>query len=112
MLVRNPNLPNMCENPPALAGTTASEALANHLNGLHADRVSFIELEADEHIRRALHCKMRASEQVYEHGDRICYKHGGNDRWIGPGKVVFQDGKVIFVRHGGTFVRVSPNRLI
>ena len=25
---------------------------------------------------------------------------------------MFQDGKVIFVRHGGTFVRISPNRLI
>ena len=31
---------------------------------------------------------------------------------IGPGKVVFQDGRVVFVRHGGIFVRVSPNRLI
>lgn len=25
--------------------------------------------------------------------------------------MVFQDGKVVFVRHGGVFVRVSPNRL-
>ena len=33
-------------------------------------------------------------------------------RWLGPGKVVFQDGKVIFIRHGGAFIRVSPNRLI
>ena len=30
----------------------------------------------------------------------------------GPAKVVFQDGKVVFVRHGGIFVRVSPNHLI
>ena len=28
-----------------------------------------------------------------------------------PRKVVFQDGKVVFVRHGSVFVRVSPNRL-
>ncbi|CAC5357016.1 unnamed protein product [Mytilus coruscus] len=35
----------------------------------------------------------------------------GKERWLGPGKVVFQDGKVVFVRHGGVFVRVSPNRL-
>ena len=33
-------------------------------------------------------------------------------RWLGPGKVVFQDGKVILIRHGGAFVRVLPNRLI
>ena len=30
---------------------------------------------------------------------------------MGPAKVVFQDGKVVFIRHGGIFVRVSPNRL-
>ena len=54
---------------------------------------------------------MRASEQVFEHGDRVFYKREGKERWLGPGKVVFQDGKVVFVRHGGVFVRVSPNRL-
>ena len=39
------------------------------------------------------------------------YKREGKERWLGPGKVVFKDGKVVFVRHGGVFVRVSPNRL-
>ena len=29
----------------------------------------------------------------------------------GTREVVFQDGKVVFVRHGSVFVRVSPNRL-
>ena len=66
---------------------------------------------ADERIRRALRNKVRASEQVFEHGDRVFYKREGKERWLGPGKVVFQDGKVVFVRHGGVFVRVSPNRL-
>ena len=31
---------------------------------------------------------------------------------MGPGKVVFQDGKVIFVRHGAVLVRVSANRIV
>ena len=44
--------------------------------------------------------------------DLVYYKREGQDRWIGPGQVIFQDGKVVFVRHGGTFVRVSPNRLV
>ena len=113
VLGRNPNLPNiMCENLPALQGTTASETLAKHLNGLHAARQSFIATEADERIRRALRSKMRASECVYAHGDKVYYKREGHNKWLGPGKVVFQDGKVIFVRHGGSFVRVSPNRLM
>ena len=39
------------------------------------------------------------------------YKREGKEKWLGPGKVVFQDGPVLFVRHGSVFVRVSPNRL-
>lgn len=108
----NPNLPNiMNDTLPALEGTTSSEIFAQHLNALHAARKVFIQTEADERIRRALRNKVRASEQVFENGDRVFYKREGKKRWLWPGKVVFQDGKVVFVRHGAIFVRVSPNRL-
>jgi hypothetical protein len=82
------------------------------LNSLHEARQAFIESEAAELIRRALRCKIRASQQVFKHGDIVYYKREGYDRWLGPANVVFQDGKVIFLRHGGVFVRVSPNRLV
>ena len=109
---QNPNLPNvMTAELPALEGTSTSEMLVQHLNGLHAARKAFIESEADERIRRALRCKIRASEECYGPGDLIYYKRQANDRWLGPAKVIFQDGKVIFIRHGATFVRVSPNRI-
>ena len=94
-----------------MEGVTTSESLAKHLNALHSARKAFIESEANERVRRALRGKVRASEQRYNHGDLVYYKRDGSERWLGPGKVVFQDGGVIFVRHGGAFVRVSPNRL-
>jgi transposase InsO family protein len=109
----SPNLPNiLCDQPPALEGSTSSEVMARHLNALHAARESFIQSEASERIRRALRYKIRASEQIFYPGDNVFYKREGKERWLGPGKVIFQDGKVIFIRHGGIFVRVSPNRLI
>ena len=40
------------------------------------------------------------------------YKKEKSDKWLGPGRVVCQDGKVIFVRHGGEYYRASPNRLM
>ena len=55
---------------------------------------------------------MRSAEEHYEHGDIVYYKRNDNKRWLGPAKVIFQDGKVIFVRHGSNFERVSANRLI
>ena len=110
---KNPNLPNiLTDEVPALEGSTTSETLARHLDSLHKARRAFIQSEADERIRRALRSKVRASEQVFEPGDHVFYKRDGHDRWLGPGKVIFQDGKVVFVRHGGIFVRVSPNRLL
>lgn len=110
---RNPNLPNLLTNsgPPALVGTTSSENFAKHLNALHETRKAYIQTEADERLRRALRSKIRAAEQVYENGDLVFYKRDGKERWLGPGKVVFQDSKVVFIRHGGIYVRVSPNRL-
>ena len=110
--LEDPNLPNIMQDTlPALEGTTRSEVFSQHLNALHATRKAFIQSEAEERIRRALRNKVRASEQVFMNGDRVFYKREGKERWLGPGKVVFQDGKVVFVRHGGVFVRVSPNRL-
>ena len=108
----NPNLPTIMNSTlPALEGTTSSEFFAPHLNALHGARKAFIQTEADERIRRALRNEVRASEQVFENGDKVFYKREGKERWLGPGKVVFQDGKVVFVRHGAAFVRVSQNRL-
>ena len=109
---QNPSLPGiMTDRLPALEGTTTSEVFVKHLNALHKARKAYIQTEANERIRRALRTKVRAAEQVYEHGDVVYYKRDGKDRWLGPATVVFQDGKVVFVRHGGIFVRVSPNRL-
>ena len=102
----------MTNQPPALEGMSTSEVLVKHLNSLHAARRAFIETESDERIRRALRNKIRSSEAVYNNGDKVYYKRELCDRWLGPAKVVFQDDKVIFVRHGGVFVRVSPNRLM
>ena len=109
---KNPNLPGvMTDGLPGLEGSTSSDTFAQHLNALHSSRRAYIQTEANERIRRALRGKIRAAEDIFENGDMVFYKREGKERWLGPATVVFQDGKVVFVRHGGIFVRVSPNRL-
>lgn len=103
---KNPKLPEiLTDQLPALDSTTSSEKFASHLNALHAPRRAFIESEADERIRRALRTKVR---QLNSHMriEILCFANGKAKKWLGPGKVVFQDGKVVFVRHGNVFVRV------
>eukprot|EP00795_Rhopilema_esculentum_P002321 gene2321-biopygen11363 len=113
VLGKNPNLPNiMSEKLPALQGTTSSEILKTHLDALFSARKAFIQCEANERIRRALRHPIRATDDVFNPGDRVFYKRDGSHKWLGPGKVLYQDGKVVFVRHAGVYVRVSTNRLI
>ena len=110
---QNPRLPNILSSKlPALSESTTSAVLAKHLNALHAARIEFIKSESDERIRRALRSKVRASEQVYQQKDKVYYKRDNFKEWLGPGSVIGQEGKVIFVRHGGQVVRVSANRLV
>ena len=109
----NPNLPNiMTDGLPALDGKTSSEVFAHHMNALHASRKAFIESESSDRIRRALRRNVSTINRVWNHGDTVWYKRERDARWKGPAKVIFQDGKVIWVRHGSSAVRVSANRLI
>ena len=96
----NLNLPNiMNDNLPSLERTTSNEVFAKHLNALHAARKIFIQTETDARIRRALRNKVRASEQIFENGDRVFYKREGNEPWLGPGKFVFMPPKELRVAY-------------
>ncbi|CAG2191491.1 unnamed protein product [Mytilus edulis] len=109
----NPNLPNVLnDKPPTLEHNTVSQTFAIHLNALHSGRRSFIQAESSERIRRALRHKIRASGECFQHGDKVYYKRDDDNKWKGPGTVLGQDGKVVFVRHGSIYVRVHPCRLI
>ena len=102
----------MTEKLPALQGVTTSEILKHHLDAMHSARKVFVKCEADEKIRRVLCHPVRATEETFNPGDNVFYKKEGKNRWLGPGKVIFQDGRVVFVRYGGVYIRVSTNRLV
>ena len=54
--------------------------------------------------------KICTNNIVYEKGDTIWYRR--KDEWRGPAKVMFQDGKVVLIKHGEVVVRVSVNRIV
>ena len=110
---QNPNIPNvMTDKPPALRDTTISQVVSKHLNALHTARQAFVKEESSERIRRALRHKIGANSEKYESGDKVFYKRENTNNWKCPGFVIEQDGKIIFVRHGGIYVRVSANRMM
>ena len=110
---KNPNLPNiLTDGPPAWEESTVSEKLREHLKALHGCRKSFMESESSERIKRALKAKIRCADISVLPGETVYYIREGKNKWNGPAKVIFQDSKVIFLRHGGSVVRVSANRLV
>ena len=109
---RNPKLPNIIDSPPPAREVKAqSKALLEMLNAMHKAREAFMKAESCEKLKRALNTKMRTAERLYKHNEWVYYKRERDNMWMGPAKVVFQDGKVIMVRHGGYCCRVSANRI-
>ena len=109
---KNPKLPNiLTDGPPGWEESTVSERLRNHLNALHKCRQKFMETESCSRIKRALRAKIRCADINLAPGDIVYYVREGQTKWNGPAHVMFQDGKIIFLRHGGFVVKVSANRL-
>ena len=110
---RNPNIPTVLNSkPPALEGTTSSELIAEHLNAMHVARKSYIQAEASEKLRRALQKKTRtATVHTYKTGEEVYYKRNNSKRWHGPGIVIGGINKQVFVKHGGSVLRVNPCHL-
>ena len=109
---RSIKLPNILEDPPPTwEEPKQSKHLIDTLNAIHAARVSYAKAERCERIKKALKAKIRVADTIYEKGDIVYFKKEGEDAWRGPAKVVFQDNKVLFLRIGSIYYRVSANRV-
>ena len=62
-------------------------------------------------IRKAIHTQTRPTGEHFQTGDKVFYKRADCPEWKGPAVVIGGESVVIFVRHGGTYVRVHKNRL-
>ena len=110
---KTPNLPSaLNDNPPALECSTSSVDFAERVNAAHQARQKFIVVDSSAKVRRALLRKIMVKHEVYKTGDRVFYKKGKDEKWHGVGKVIGVDGKVIFVKHGRSYVTPSPTRMM
>ena len=110
---KNPKLPNVINDPPpAWAIQPQSKILVKHLNALHSTREAFIKAEKSEKLKIALKTKIRTVDRIFNQGDYVFYKRERDVEMRGPAKVICQDGKIIWIRHGSYICKVSINRLI
>ena len=68
-----------------------------------AARTAWMQEDSTRRVRAALLRKGGSEEAVYKTGDFVAFmrRRGGGPKWFGPARVLVQEGKNIWVLHGG-----------
>ena len=112
---KNPNIPGNSNNKlPAMTSYTSSQTVANHLNSMRMSREAYIKAENADRVRRALRGRVfSGTHQRFLSGDVVYYKKNGHKGWLGPGKVLGQDGAQVLVKSGArTLIKLHPCKII
>ena len=111
---RNPTIPGLdnLENLTTLNETTVSKILADQLNCMFQSRSAFMRAINSEKVKRALRSQVPNVEENYFTGDRVYFKKKNQKKWCGPATVIGKDGKQVFLRQGGSIIRVHVTKVI
>ena len=109
---KQPRIPGACNDntPQADNLEVSSRTVQQNLNLMQAAREAFAKVDNSCRLKTAM--RVRESPlRSYTNGEIVWYKFGTDPGWHGPGKVIGQDNKIVFVRHGGHIISVSQNRI-
>ena len=108
----NPRIPGAVENePPAENGVTITTLVQKRLQSIFDAHKAMAEVENKSRLKAAEKSSHTNKVQFYEIGDEVYYRMGSNTNWSGPGKVIAQDNKLLFIRHGRNLIVASPARV-
>ena len=107
---KNINLPSTL-NDTLSAGHSDNPLILEHLKSLHSAREAFMKSESSNKLRIALRKQTRNTREHFDLGQEVYYKRKDDVKWKGPGKVIGQDGPVVFIRHGGFYIKVHCCRV-
>ena len=78
-----------------------SDLLSKHLNATLKSNKTFLECEANEKLRRAIHSNVQpANSLIFQPEDHIFYKRNNKNMLKIPGIVRDKENKQILVKHG------------
>ena len=108
----NPRIPGAIENePPAESGMTITSLVQKRLQSIFDARKAMAEVENKSRLKAAEKSSHVAKFQAYNIGDEVYFRMGNSSKWSGPGKIVAQDNKLIFIRHGRHLIVASQSRV-
>ena len=110
---RNFSLPSVENQDLPALDVPHSEIVRTNLNALHKARENFIRAEASDRIKRALKHNVRTYAEVdFAQGEKVFYRKRNDKHWRGPGRVLGKEGNFVMIRHGASYHRCHPCRLI
>ena len=110
---RNPSIPGLdnLKTVTTLNESTVCGVLRDHLNCMQQSRLAFVKANNNQRVKRAIAGRICHVEEEYLTGDQVYYKRMNQKRWSGPGTIIGVDGKQVFVRQGGSILRVHVTKL-
>ncbi|XP_063683937.1 uncharacterized protein LOC134818355 [Bolinopsis microptera] len=111
----NPRVPGIMEEnmtPGTLNHEGVLKIVSDHLNALSLARLKFVELEANDKLKRALQQRIFPQANYrYCSGDLVYFKRS-KKFWYGPATVIGQVANQVLIKHGGHIVRVHPCKVV
>ena len=109
---KQPRMPGPAQDnmPPANRLDTNHKLTHERITDIFAARRAFSEVENSSRLKKALEVRPPKLD-YFERGERVFYKQGTDPHWHGPGNVVAQDNKIVFIRHGSSIISTSPSRV-
>ena len=104
---KSPSFPGYSDCTPGSIELEGSNEYLKILRRMDSARLAARQIDCDQKIKVALKSKINtACEKSYSFGDQIWFKLESSHKWR-AGKVLGQDGKVLFVKYGN-FIRRVP----
>ena len=105
MMGKQPRLPGPAQDNGLAANKEFSTHKLTHerISDIFNARSAFTACENSNRLKEALSRNVPKFER-FEPGERCFYKFGRDPHYHGPGKVVAQDNKIVFIRHGSSVI--------
>lgn len=75
------------------------------LKALFSSRQAFIKIESSNKLRHPLRKRTRKTQEFFDIRQEVYCKRNSDKKWKEPGKVIKQDQPLVFIRHGGCYVK-------
>lgn len=109
---QNPRIPGAIDNElPAQSTKSELAMIQDRLQRIFAARNALSQIDNAARLKMAAKVTHSGKMVFVRQGEEVFYRMGLEEDWRGPGRVLGQDGKQIFIRHGRSFIVASPARV-